>query len=361
MKKYLLLLLLIAAGLTGKANPIVPQANISEIYVDSTGNWIIEFGFASGVLEYIDSIRIETTSGSALVISFSVFACDNPNGVFDSLALITNSNLDNSLSIDPLNDFVRVTSYNGDYPVVDYVAIGNATDSYLDCLHDGESIVFNMCGIHNHATSSFSIDKSPTIGDCNDTTGAMGTFTGQIIDLDGNPFAAGYFFILYHPNYVTVHINPDSIFSERIYARRYTLDTITMYFPPQPYTKVIYAIEPIDFCLRPDSIVYQDIVTTSLVTGITEEEADFENAVTTAPNPFTDKVVFYFNFENFQANDQIILLIHDQSGKLIERKQLSIHDTRLDWMPDLHTSSGIFIFQLLKNNQRVKSGKLFKL
>ena len=148
---------------------------------------------------------------------------------------------------------------------------------------------------------------------------------------------------------------------ERIFSRRYVFDTICIRFSPWPYTKETYTIEPIDFCLRPDSLHHQDIITTSLVTGIDEQEIDFENVVVISPNPFTDKVIFYFNLNDHYSSDVVSLLIFSQDGKKLQHKKLFVNQKRYEWIPEESIPSGVLMFQLNKNNQTLKSGKLIKL
>lgn len=71
---------------------MIPRANISEVFVDANDDWTIELGFHEYAIQEIDSIRIETTSGSSILSNFILIPGDGfPN--FDSLSVIDNLHL----------------------------------------------------------------------------------------------------------------------------------------------------------------------------------------------------------------------------------------------------------------------------
>lgn len=361
MKKSIAVLIFIALVSSTRGNVAPPQAWISEIIVDSSGNWTIEMGFYEWDLLSIDSIRLVTSSGSSIITSFTLI----PGGgsfCFDSLAVITNDNLANPITINPDGDLVKLISYLypwGEDPV-DSVAFGNYPGSRLSCIEEGESVMFAMYDIETGGTWGFGIDSSPTIGTMNDTTGAMGNFSGIVYDLEGNPFTGGYFTLPFIESMV-MHINPDGSFSERVLSHRITLDTITLHLPSRLYIIKTYIIEPVDFCLRPDSSHYQDIITTSLVLDIKEKEEDVENVVVISPNPFSDKVVFYFNLKNSDPSGDMSFSIYSLDGKEIDRITLSPDQKRYEWIPGGTVSPGTLIYRLEKNSQTLKSGKFIKM
>jgi len=361
MKKSIAVLIFIALVSSTRGNVAPPQAWISEIIVDSSGNWTIEMGFYEWDLLSIDSIRLVTSSGSSIITSFTLI----PGGgsfCFDSLAVITDDNLANPITINPNGDLVKLISCLhiwGEDPV-DSVAFGDYPGSMLSCIHEGESVIFAMYNVGTGGTWGFGIDSSPTIGTINDTTGAMGNFSGIVYDLAGNPFTGGYFSLPFIESMV-IHINQDGSFSERVLSHRITFDTIKLHLPLRPYTIETYTIEPVDFCLRPDSSYNQDIVTTSLVIGIEEKEKDDENTVVISPNPFSEKVVFYFNLKNSDPADEISLSIYSLEGRELDRVRLLPDQKRYEWTPGGAVSPGTLIYRLEKNNQTLKSGKFIKL
>lgn len=145
MKKICLFVILSLFAISSFANIYIPRAHLSELYIDDLGNWTLEIGFYD--LDFwidgytIDSIFIETSSGRAQIISYSLFAGDGTDG-FDSLAVITVANLSAPLSINQDGDFVKIRSY-GIYmsdDLAESFSFGDYPWSMLSCIHHGESI-----------------------------------------------------------------------------------------------------------------------------------------------------------------------------------------------------------------------------
>ena len=246
---------------------------------------------------------------------------------------------------------------NGTY---DYVAFGNYPGSVLDCKQNSESISYLTYSEGYALCRSFCIDKSPTMGSGNDTTGALSSYTGKVYDLSGNAFTQGFFPLPPGLN-INIDILPDGSFSERVFSRRYTFDTITIYFPPWPYTHQTFVIAPVDFCLEPDTLHSQDIITKSLVTAVDGHDPDDENAVVVSPNPFTHKVTFFFNLRNPDPADQLSLSIFNLDGRQLKMINLTFNQKKYEWIPDEFIPPGILLFHLKKNGHTITSGKLLKL
>jgi hypothetical protein len=348
MKKIILLALLIVCISGIRANIAAPQAFISEILVDSTGNWTIEMGFYDWP-EDIDSIWLVTSSGGSLVTYYTVISAET--GCFDSLSVITSSNLANPVSINPEGDFVKLISYAWGDDLYDIVSFGDYPGSYLDCIRNGESVIWSL-------QMAFCIDSSPTIGLGNDSEGYRGYFSGIIYDLSGNPITTGFVSIVCNAN-LTFFPDDQGNFNEYIASRRFTFDTVQHHMPPWPWTVQTYTIEPVDFCLRPDSTYSQDIITTSLVIGIDDKEVIDENIVTIAPNPFSDKVDFYFNIKN--QDREFIFSIYSLDGKKILKLNMDEDQKKLQWHPSDEIPPGTYIYRLENENKSLKTGKFVRL
>jgi hypothetical protein len=350
MKKLLFTILIVMLVSGVRANLATPQAFISEIFVDSTGNWTIEMGFYGWDAGDIDSIWLVTSSGGSLITYYSVIAADT--GSYDSLSVITNANLANPVSINPEGDFVKLISYAwGDDPY-DKVAFGDYPGSYLDCIRNGESVI-------SISPQDFCIDSSPTIGLGNDSEGYRGYFSGTIYDLTGNPVTTGFISIVGNA-YLALYPDDQGNFNAYIPSRRFTFDTIEHYMPPWPWTVKTYTVEPVDFCIRPDSSHYQDIITTSLVIGVDEQDQQNENIVTVAPNPFSDKVVFYFNLKDNDTGG-MDFFIYSLDGREMQHIGLSPDQMKFEWAPSGNISSGTYIYRLKNNNDIIKTGKFVRL
>lgn len=343
---------------SAEANVIPPKAYISEIFFNSSGNWTIELGFLNYSTADIDSIIIETSAGSSKVNFYTLIQGGGyPN--FDSLAVISDINLNTPLMIDPLNDYIKVISYILGFSFTDYVALGNYPGSFVDCRQSGESISYLVYLTGTDLRRSFCVDKSPSIGSGNDTTGALSNYAGYVYDLPGNVFTQG-FFALPPGLGITININPDGSFVDRVFARRYTFDTIRIYFPPWLYIFQTFTVEHVDFCLKPDTLQIQNIITTSLVTAVDKHEPE-NNVVVISPNPFTNKVSFYFNLDNQNPAEDMSLSIYNQDGRRLKQIKLTTQENKIEWIPDEFIPSGALIYHLMKNGQVIKSGKLLKL
>jgi hypothetical protein len=360
MKRILTIILLVSLSVGASGNVAPPQAFISEIYIDNTGNWTMEVGFRIYCQWGIDSMRLVTSNGSSLIILGPKFGCQGNIVNFDSVSVITNANLENPLNIIGSGDLIKLLSFSTYFVACDSVIFGDYPNSTLPCIRAGESISFVSFIQSARYSGNCSIDVSPTIGNCNDTTGALGTWSGFAYDTSGNPFTEGWIPIPGTINLV-LHIHSDGFFSERLYARNYQFDTIEMNSPSWPYSETYYKVEPVDLCLRPDSVCIHDIVATGLIAGINDPPAGFEGSVVVSPNPFTSTAYFYFNLSIFDPSDNIIFSILGQDGKTFIRTVFSKDQSSFHWIPSENLANGIYLYTLERNGQRVKSGKIIKL
>jgi len=360
MKRFLLIFTTSIIVTVAIGNIAPPKAFISEIYFNSGGSWSIELGFSSYFVSEIDSIKIESSTGGSKINFFTLIPGGGfPN--FDSLAVITNLNLITPVSINPLADYIKITSYILGYGTYDYIAFGNYPGSYLDCKQNGESISYLAYSYGPAVRMSFCVDKSPTIGFGNDTTGALSSFSGKVYDPSGNVFTQGFFSLPPYRLNIDINIQPDGSFLERVFSRRYTFDTISIYFPPWPFTVQTYKVEHVDFCVRPDTMHTQDIIATSLVTAVDKHELDQESLVVVSPNPFTEKVTFFFNMGNPNPADEISLAIYGQDGRQLKQIKLTVFQNKYEWIPNEFIPTGVLVFILKKNGKTGKTGKLLKL
>ncbi|MBN1199919.1 MAG: T9SS type A sorting domain-containing protein [Bacteroidales bacterium] len=359
MKKihtFLILSLFLSNNLIANVSP--PQAYISEIRIDTTGTWTLELGFYSDFVASIDSIRLETSTGSALITQFDLIP-GNGTGLwdFDSLALITNENLSAPLTLNTNSGYLNVISYSWSAATPDYVAFGSYPGSYLPEVPPTYSIAKIFFIQSAGWTSSFCLDASPTLGFSNDTTGCFATLQGMVYDVDGSVFTEGNFrFVLYN---ISIHIQPDGSYSERIFARQYYEDTIVIRFPTSPLTYVTYAIVPVDPWLLPDSTVTTDFITTSVIQSTPESEPAISSLVA-FPNPFTSSITIFFPSENTSDRNRKIS-ISTISGELVFDRIITSGESHVTWNPDQTIPPGIYIYRFKDSSGSSQTGKLIKL
>lgn len=349
MKRPIVILFLILFFTTGmQSNGGPPSATLNEIKFDSLGNWIIELSYYQPT--EIDSIWIESSSGGSFIDYYTLIT------QYD-LALIGDSNLNYPITINPAGDRIKTISYGQGYWHADSIIFGNYPGAWLDCTNEGESFAYVYQSPPGYA-SSFAIDRSPSIGLPNDNSGAMATFSGMVYDPEGEVFTEGEFpFAL---SSLKIHINPDGSFSEQIFARRYSCNEITIYFPPYPYNFVEYNIVPLEFSLRPDSSHQADFVTTGYV-KIEERKKNYNQALIVSPNPFSSSITFYLDTEIFSEKGSNQLLISDLHGQNVLVAQLRPGMQFYKWTPDNQLYSGLFIYYLVNNNRILTSGRIIKI
>jgi hypothetical protein len=215
-------------AISSRGNVAVPRAYISEILVDSSGNWTLELGFLQYDIDYIDSIQMATSLGSSSINSYTLIS--GGGIIYDSLAVINNTNLETPLTLSQQGDFVTITTYfteDWQGESFDNVAFGNYPGSYLDCIQNGESVI-------SYSPRDFCIDHSPSIGAGNNTDGYLGTFRGVVYDPDGNPIPQAYVYARTDMTggVLSLHTASNGLFNENIGSRRYTFDEITAVIPP---------------------------------------------------------------------------------------------------------------------------------
>jgi hypothetical protein len=358
MKKYILFFALVLGFSVKSSGNIAPPANnLREIYVDSLGNWTIEISFIPYKPSEIDSMKLETTSGLASIVSINysgIMGC--PGFAFwDSLGIITNANLSSPLYINISGDFVKLYLYTFLGLEISSVYIGNYQGSYLYSIQPFQSIAH----IYFDGAESFCLDNSPTIGLCNDTTGAMGNFSGIIYRPDGSVFTGGFFRIADITN-LNAHIQPDGTFTERVFARAYPMNQVTIYFSSPNNTDTTWSIVPVNPWLEPDSSVSFVIQTLAVISSENDKKYPVHEIVA-YPNPFVTDISFYLDFKSYNYGIPFIINIYDAKGSLVYRLVSETRTSTITWSPGNDISPGIYTYMIEKDSRFIQSGKIVKL
>jgi len=351
MKKYVLIITFIAISFILKGNPIPTHAGISEFFINSAGNWQLEFGTYSPYLEY-DSIGVESSTGGSVISSFTLLQGDNNLHPFYCIAVISVTNLLQPVNFDHDGDYVKLITYNGGYITWEYLAYGNYPGATLSCIKNGESAAYVVYyETYDGFDGTYCIDHSPSIGFENDDSDCMGEFSGHVFDSTGNYVYMDFFYIsgFNHNNFSTYN----GSFSGYAPSKRYIIDSIFC-------GGSNYPVQHIDFCVRPDSTIIQDIYLKGLYSDNSEYFPLFEK-VTVSPNPFTGMVSFYINMKNVQYGDDLFIEIYDQEGKNVTQVKADNDNNRYDWIPEKDVEAGIFSYILVLNKKPVASGKIVKL
>lgn len=301
---------------------------------------------------WIDSIHIISEDGMARIINIVPVAGGYS---FDSLAVITNSDLSNPVTIDPEYDRVKVRSWIGGDWVDEMITLGSYPGSYLDCFNPEESI----CG--GEYALRF-MDSSPSMGFPNsDTAGTTGMFSGTIYDPQGAPLVAEYFTFYTGGGYYneSIAINPDGSFGEPIRRRHNSYDEVWVrYSGTDSY--VVYRIEAHDYCMEYGyNHHHQDIITLFAV-GIENIEGSQENMVIVHPNPFREEITFTFDQLKLQGYENLMLRVSTLEGKPVEEIVPGTMTESFKWSPNHSLPAGVLVYQLFSGNKLLSSGKMIK-
>ncbi len=354
--KKLIFLLPVFLSIQLFSNIALPQAYISEVYIDSLDQWTIELGFYYS-LDEIDSMIIETSSGSSVITNITLITGPGYPG-FDSLAIITINDLNQALSINRNLDFITIITYSLGTNSINMVEIGGYNNSYLPVAGPNQSISYLIFQAPQSMgyTSTFAIDNSPTIGTGNDTTGAMLTFEGTFYNVQNNTLTEGFFTLpLYNYSF---DINPDGTFKNRIPSRCYDFGMLRVYYPSTPFNlDTTYYINPFSFCSYPDSVISQDIIATSVLSANSIETNDYK--IVSYPNPFNTEITFFYELPAITNSGNITIC--DLNGKIVFNQPVINNFGKLVWQPGNSASKGFYNYFFTIDGQIIKQGKIVKL
>lgn len=285
MRKMLLIIPALAIFVFAKANPLVPPSVVlSEIAFDANNNWVLELQtFDGGPYMMIDSIQIETSTGLSLL--------KNIHYTTPYIIIVRNDSLTSPLNINPLGDSVQVTYFFYAYPIVtSSVVFGNCDGSRIRGTKTGESIA----GVPPYFNYSrlYSLDKSPTIGIENDTTGMCCTMKGNIYDMNNEllNIPGGKFEFYYCP--AGFYSKADGSYTARMYSFKNTITTL-FYYTSENKGQWLN-IKPIHVEGNPDSIIEMDIYLKSPLSDVELIEYGSSSVLKIYPNP---AVTSSFNYE----------------------------------------------------------------
>ena len=279
MKKILLTLNLFFIIVILRANPLPsPSVDISEIYFDDNGKWVIELMYSDAQQDRlpIDSIWIKTSSGISEIRRFKITSSTG-------LIIVRNDSLLSTLAINPLEGSVQIVYTVGAYKTSGKTIIyGNLINSTINSPQKGQSIA----GVppYFQYTGLYSIDKSPTIGTMNDTIGMCGIIKGRIYDKNNQLLSVTSGWFDNPETDIYIYPKADGFYSTRLYSKKNHLEKL--FFYTSQSEGFFVNISPIDVSMQPDSVVSVDIhLLDQLNVGITEINTGSESIIKIFPNP----------------------------------------------------------------------------
>ena len=362
MKSIKLLFILLILSSKVWSNIAPPQAHISEIYINSLNAWSLELGFYYPDISQIDSIIIETESGSAKLTNYSLidvsFIDESP---FYYLSVISNNNLNGILEINRENDFVIIHSYIGTTSNDDYLAFGLHEHSNFLIFPEGHSLsridTYSNDNYHDYS-GYFSLDNTPSLGEINLVEGVSGIVSGYLYDIDHNPMPNTE--IMGYVGYVSTDEN--GYYNESVLSRSYFFDTITIW--TGQYDIYIYETDTVS--VFPDSTHIKDLILISYPNSIIEPDDELNDhaIITNFPNPCTDITTFFISIPDHVSFKSANLEIYNNIGQTVFSYQLRENKTKIT-LPsgemNLHKPGMYHYSLIIDGNLPIISNTLIKL
>ena len=361
MKKLLLIIFSFACFAITNANPLPsppPIIGLSEIGFDSDGKWVIELGYQNIYNENtympVDSIFICSSTGRAKLknLRFNRWA---------GVMVVRNDSLLSNLNINPTGDSIQIEYHYRQYSSTTkglYIPLvfGNFKNTTLACPQSGQSIasyfVFDNMNMYNSSKESngYSIDKSPTFGVENDSTGMCGTLKGKIYDQNNQLLINSTHNFSTFPLF---NFEPSSDGSYSVRAFSFKNKISKMYYS-EGYNNFIVDILPIEFNMMPDSVISVDIHIQK-ITAVDEIKSDPVTLLQISPNPIKD---LSFNYEisiPVKSSASYIEMISLSGQKII---QFPITENVGKIRLPSNTTNGIYTLRLLVNNKNYGTSKI---
>jgi len=352
MKRNLVLGLLLLVIHLLNANPLVsPNCFVlSELSFNSEGKWEIELKFLDDSFYYwgTGSIYISSNSGSTYLKQL------NLNSIKEKMIVrINNDSLQSNLSINPQGDCISM-GYSFAYSLTPPLAFGNLVTATVRTPRIGESIALYGFDYQYDFDFDYSIDKSPSIGYENDSTGMCGTIKGKIYDpynlLPANAWLAGNGIIDFKPE-------ANGNYSARITSSKHSIDKLYYFQTKSEMSRGYYVkISPVVLTTtEPDTIVNVDLHIFDIVSSIESIKSNQENIFKIAPNPITESS---FNYEiaiPVKSSNSYIEL-YNMSGQMLERHYVTESKGKINLIQKLQ--AGNYTVRLFVNNKNYANSKV---
>jgi len=361
------------------ANPVdnTPVTKFSELVFDNNNNWTMEIYFpfsyrVNNGISTIDSIIISASNTkSKLNVSY-------PNNTY--IGIITSDSLTVPLSINREGDEIIIYTYSsqhGNQVKIDGIAFGNYPSSSVGAPDSGYSILrYYKKLITNNYYTLDCLTKKPSLGVTNDTVGLAGTLKGYLYDRNGKLIK----------NYYTVsggngliflesllNLLPDGSFTTSIFNTIDNPNYLEVKMIDWEGFIIYLNIEPFELKnIHPDTVVYHDIHLTDtclycrLVDAVKKDEPPKSDELTLInyPNPFNLSTNFYIKLPDNIKNKTGNISIYNINGKLIRAIPFKNNSTTY-WdardMNGIITSSGVYYYRLIVDNQVLKNGSMILL
>ena len=300
--KYLLVLFFLISVSFSYANIIIPGPYVYELqWID--GEWHLELGNLEVIPPTLDECYLECNAG------FSYF--NDISFPQNQYTVVTKDDLNIPLELDPEHDEI-ILGWEGPYGSDPSCSIYYGNSHYSMPPLEGESLVREYFA--DPVLPIYSVhycrDNSPTMGQPNDNIGFTGTFSGSVINTQGNPVAGAV--IEYYPPLGANQIftNLDGEFSQEMKTVRYDIEV--------KYNEATYINTTIR--VAPDSNTVRTFVLP--ITHSSPSLAILANTkLSVYPNPFNPSTNIQFSIP-LDMNDITIDIFNSKGQKVRTLKSM---------------------------------------
>jgi len=355
MKKLILVIIALAGFTVLNANPLIsppPSIGFSELGFDSSGKWILEIKytniFNNNTYIPVDSIFISTSTGRAKLKNFKF------TGLV-GLIMVSKDSLTNNVTINPVGDSIQIEYFYFSQKHLAIPAIfGNFKNATLACPHSGQSIASYSNDQYSYHYDIFSIDKSPSFGLTNDSTGMCGTIKGYIYD-SNNQLLKSPTLNFFSGEFGNFSNNADGSYSTRIFSNNKHNRFFNYYYPYVSASNLMTVeIAPINLNVLPDTVVYADIHFQK-ITAVNEVKSDPETIIQILPNPLKELSFNYQISIPVKSSNSYIELL-SINGQRIAQYPITEDNGKIN-LP-ANTANGAYAVRLFVNNKNYATTKI---
>jgi hypothetical protein len=344
MYKIILLFILLFTLNAGWSNPVAPEyPRINELIWDNNGGWNMEiaYDYYDTAYPYFDSIVLFSSS---FRYKISLPASHEHWNFYILNQTITGDTFDIRQSGDSLS-LVTYGYYINEIKVS--LVFGNYNNAAIATPESGKSIA-----LFEGIKEIYGIDDSPTLGYENDMQGLCGTIKGKIYDFNGNLVKRSGWFafdtdfkIGSDSTYIATMVNGTKTLSKIGFCS----DLWEVYYGSDDW----YTINPIELNIESDQ-VYEDInITITDPAFVSIKKQEQTTAYKIFPNPTSNR----FTVKRlFNTPTQCVIL--DLKGTEVARYVLAENSTEQTIQLPESIMSGIYMLNLIENNQLVYSEKM---
>lgn len=349
MKKYLLVVIFLICLSIVKSNPIIPPSvGISELTFDAEGNWTLELqGFELNSWMPFDSIFIQSSTGKAKLKRFQFDGISN-------VLLVRKDSLDAEINIREEGDSLFLRCYAYGHFFNEYAPPFVFGDKY-SALVASPRPTQSIAGVPGFQFNfAYSIDKSPTIGQPNDTTGMCGTLTGHLYDVN-NQLIISDDYAFYGSDGWQMSCNQAGMYQIRVLSQFTSMKSIQVYHKPTKKWANV-PIDPVRVAMQPDStIVYNLHLQKDLLTALNEVGEVSDQLIQLFPNPVSDRILRYSVVLPVRSAESYLEVI-GSNGQLVLKQPLADQQGVLHLPASL--AAGVYYVRLLMNKRYYSPTKI---